>query len=255
MPSLPPPTPSPSATALPPGPPRRRDNGNPLLEVVVSIVIPAVILMKFSSEKYLGTTPALLIALAFPIGWGVYGLVRQRKLSFIAVIGVISTLLTGGIGLLKLDPQWLAVKEAAVPGLIGLAMLISARTRWPLIRMLVYNHQVLDVEKVDAQLAARGNVDAFEARLRNGTLLLAGTFFFSSAMNYLLARWIVTSPAGTEAFNEELGRLTLMSYPMIALPSMAMMIAVIYYVAHGAKQLTGLPLGEMLHHHAHTAPK
>jgi hypothetical protein len=240
---------------MPPPPARPRDNGNPLLEIVIAIVVPAVILMKFSGDQHLGTTKALLVALAFPLGWGVYGLVKQRKLSFVAVLGVISTLLTGGIGLLKLDPQWLAVKEAAVPGLIGLAVLVSARTRWPLIRMLVYNHQVLDVEKVDAQLAARGNVDAFEARLRNATLLLASTFFFSSAMNYLLARWIVTSPAGSEAFNEELGRLTLMSYPMIALPSMAMTIGVLYYLAHGAKQLTGLKLSEMLHHHAEIAAK
>jgi hypothetical protein len=234
---------------MPASPARPQNNGNPLLEVVIAIVVPAVILMKFSGAEYLGTTTALVVALAFPLGWGVYGLVKRRKVSFVAVIGVVSTLLTGGIGLLKLDPQWLAVKEAAVPGLIGLAVLISARTRWPLIRMLVYNHQVLDVEKVDAQLAARGNVDAFETRLRNATLLLAGTFFFSSAMNYLLARWIVTSPAGTEAFNEELGRLTLMSYPMIALPSMALTLGVVYYLAHGAKQLTGLPLMEMLHHH------
>lgn len=233
----------------PAAPPRKPDTGNPLIEVVVSIVIPAVILMKFSGEQHLGTLPALLIALAFPFGWGVADLVRRRKVSFIAVLGVISTLLTGGIGVLRLDPQWLAVKEAAVPGLIGLAVLASTRTRWPLIRMLVYNDKVLDVAKVDAQLAARGNTDAFEARLRNGTLLLAGTFFFSSLMNYVLARWIVTSPAGSEAFNEELGRLTLLSYPMIALPSMAMMIAVMVYLVHGAKQLTGLTLGQMLHHH------
>ncbi len=233
----------------PAAPPRKPDTGNPLIEVVVSIVIPAVILMKFSGEQHLGTLPALLIALAFPFGWGVADLVRRRKVSFIAVLGVISTLLTGGIGVLRLDPQWLAVKEAAVPGLIGLAVLASTRTRWPLIRMLVYNDKVLDVAKVDAQLAARGNTDAFEARLRNGTLLLAGTFFFSSFMNYVLARWIVTSPAGSEAFNEELGRLTLLSYPMIALPSMAMMIAVMVYLVHGAKQLTGLTLGQMLHHH------
>lgn len=235
---------------MPPAtPPRKPDNGNPLLEVVVSIVIPAVILMRFSGEQHLGTLAALLIALAFPFGWGVFDLVRKRKLNFIAVLGVVSTLLTGGIGVLRLDPQWLAVKEAAVPGLIGLAVLVSARTRWPLVRMLVYNDKVLDVAKVDAQLAARGNTAAFEARLRNGTLLLAGTFFFSSFMNYVLARWIVTSPAGSEAFNEELGRLTLLSYPMIALPSMAMMIAVMYYLVHGAKQLTGLTLGQMLHHH------
>ena len=34
--------------------------------------------------------------------------------------------------------------------------------------------------------------------------LLGATFFFSAIMNYLLATWIVTSPAGSTAFNEEL---------------------------------------------------
>jgi hypothetical protein len=65
-------------------------------------------------------------------------------------------------------------------------------------------------------------------------------------MNYVLARWIVTSPAGTEAFNNELGRLTLMSYPAIALPSMVMMMGLMFWLARGAKQLTGLDLGDML---------
>jgi hypothetical protein len=52
---------------------------------------------------------------------------------------VVSTLLTGGIGLLKLDAQWLAVKEAAIPALIGLAVLGSNWTSGPLIRILVFN--------------------------------------------------------------------------------------------------------------------
>jgi hypothetical protein len=229
--------------------PRPQNNGNPLLEILIAIVAPAVVLMRFSGDQHLGALNALLVALAFPLGWGLWGLLRQRKLGLVPVLGVVSTLATGGIGLLKLDAQWLAVKEAAVPGLIGLAVLVSARTRWPLIRMLVYSPQLVDVARVDAQLAARGTTAAFETRLRNGTLLLAGTFFFSALMNYLLARWVVTSPAGTEAFNAELGRMTLLSYPVIALPSMAMTLAVLYYVIHGARQLTGLSLGDMLHHH------
>ena len=232
-----------------PPPPRPQNNGNPLLEILVAIVAPAVVLMRSSGDQHLGAVNALLVALAFPLGWGLWGLLRQRKLGLVPVLGVVSTLATGGIGLLKLDAQWLAVKEAAVPGLIGLAVLVSARTRWPLIRMLVYSPQLVDVARVDAQLAARGTTAAFEARLRNGTLLLAGTFFFSALMNYLLARWVVTSPAGTEAFNAELGRMTLLSYPVIALPGMAMTLAVLYYVIHGARQLTGLSLGDMLHHH------
>jgi hypothetical protein len=133
-----------------------------------------------------------------------------------------------------------------VPLLIGLAVLGSNWTRWPLIRIFVFNPALFDVERIERALAERGTTVAFEMRLRTGTVLLAGTFFFSAAMNWTLARWIVTSPAGTEAFNAELGRLTLLSYPAIALPSMAMMITLMFWLARGAKQLTGLELGQMM---------
>jgi hypothetical protein len=67
-------------------------------------------------------------------------------------------------------------------------------------------------------------------------------------MNYALATWIVTSPAGSAAFNEELGRLTLLSYPMIALPSMLIMMAALYYLARMIHVLAGLKLAEALKH-------
>jgi hypothetical protein len=224
--------------------------GNPLLEIVVTIIVPAVVLMQLSSPERLGTAGALVLALAFPIGWGLRDAVTQRKLSWLALLGVVSTLLTGGIGLLKLDPQWLAVKEAAVPSLIGLAVLGSNWTRWPLIRVLVFNPTLFDVARVEQALRERGNLVRFELRLRRATYGLAGTFAFSAVANYALARWVVSSPAGTEAFNQELGRLTLWSYPVIALPSMAMMMALMWWLARGAKQLTGLDLTDMLHAHA-----
>jgi intracellular septation protein A len=238
----------------PPPPPAHEDRqlqrdpakGNPLIEIAVTILVPALILMQLSSESRLGSTGALVLALAFPVGWGLWEGVTRRKMSWLALLGVVSTLLTGGIGLLKLDPKWLAVKEAAVPALIGLVVLGSNWTRWPLIRILVFNPTLFDVPKVERALEARGTVLPFELRLRTGTLMLAGTFFFSAVMNYVLARWIVTSPAGSEAFNEELGRLTLLSYPFIAVPSMVMMMGLMYWLARGAKQLTGLPIGDML---------
>ena len=77
--------------------------------------------------------------------------------------------------------------------------------------------------------------------------MIAATFFFSAVMNYGLARWIVTSPAGSEAFNAELGRLTLLSYPAIALPSMLMMVGVLLYLTRALRRLTGLRLGQVLH--------
>ena len=52
------------------------------------------------------------------------------------------------------------------------------------------------------------------------------------------------SPAGSPAFNEELGRLTLLSYPIIAIPSMLMMMAVLYYLARTIRMLAGLKFTE-----------
>ncbi len=219
---------------------------NPLLEIAVTIVVPALILMKLSAENRLGTVGALLLALAFPLGWGIWDGIKRRKLNWLSVLGVVSTLLTGGIGLLALDAQWLAVKEAAVPTLIGLVILGSAWTRTPLIRLLVFNATLFDVDRVQKALDERGNRGAFEQRLRAGTVLLAATFFFSAVANYLLARWVVHAPAGTVTFNEELGRLTLLSYPIIAIPSMLMMMALMFWLARGAKALTGLGLTDML---------
>lgn len=224
----------------------KKDKPNPLLEIGITIIVPAVILMRWSGADDLGPLRALFLALAFPIGWGLWDGWRRRRLNWLSVLGVVSTLLTGGIGLLALDAKWLAVKEAAVPGLIGLAVLVSNWTRWPLIRVLVFNPDLFDVERVQRALDERRNAVRFELHLRTGTLLLAGTFFFSAAANYLLARWVVTSPAGSEAFNQELGRLTLLSYPVIALPSMLMMIGLLYWLARSAKGLTGLDLGDML---------
>lgn len=239
---MPPPEAVPAVDASP----NRRKKPNPLLEIAITIAIPALVLMKLSSDQQLGPLRALLLALAFPLAWGLWDGWKRRRLNWLSVLGVVSTVLTGGIGLLRLDAQWLAVKEAAVPALIGLAVLGSSWTRQPLIRILVFNADLFNVERVHQALAERGNEQAFEQRLRQGTQLLAGTFAFSAVANYVLARWIVNSPAGTEAFNHELGRLTLLSYPVIALPSMAMMMALMFWLARCARQLTGMTLEDML---------
>jgi hypothetical protein len=218
----------------------------PLLDLLLSIVLPSIVLMRFSDEQDLGASGALVVALAFPIGLGIYELLRYRQTNYIAVLGLVSVLLTGGIGLLQLDARWLAIKEAAIPAVLGIAVLVSARLGYPLIRVLLYNPKILDTPRISRILRERGVEQAFELRLSNATYLLAGTFFFSAVMNYLLAAWIVTSPSGTAAFNEELGRLTLLSYPVIAIPSMLMMLGIFWFLWRSIRAYTGLALEEIL---------
>lgn len=218
----------------------------PLIDLLVSIIIPSAILMKLSGDDYLGVSGALITALAFPISWGLFELLKYRKFNFIALLGLISVLLTGGIGLLQLDTQWLAIKEAAIPGIIGIAVLISTQTRYPLIKTLLYNPKVLNVDLISQKLDELGQTALFESRLMKATYLLAGTFIFSSMMNYILARWLVTSPAGSAKFNEQLGQMTLLSYPIIAIPSMLMMLAIFYYLWRTIHGITGLPLENII---------
>ena len=218
----------------------------PLVDLLVSLLIPSLILMKFSNEAQLGADKALMLALAFPLGWGLFELVKYRKFNFIALLGLISVLLTGGIGLLKLDNQWLAVKEAAIPGLIGIAVLVSTFTPYPLIRTLMFNKSLVNVDKIHERLEDSGNTRTFEIRLQRATYWFSGTFFFSSFMNYVLAKWIVVSPSGSEAFNAELAKMNLLSYPMIAIPSMVMLLGIFYYLWRTIHGLTGLEIDDVM---------
>ncbi|WP_434341125.1 VC0807 family protein [Motilimonas cestriensis] len=218
----------------------------PMVDLIVSIIIPSFILMKLSGDSELGASGGLIAALAFPLGWGLFELIKYRKFNFIALLGLLSVSLTGGIGLFELDTKWLAIKEAAIPAIIGIAVLASTFTPYPLVRALLFNPDVMDVEKIKQKLVEHNSTAAFEKRLMKATYLVAGSFAFSATMNYVLAKWLVTSPAGTAEFNEQLGQLTLYSYPMIALPSMLMLLGVFYYLWRAIRDLTGLTLEDVM---------
>ena len=218
----------------------------PMVDLLVSIIIPSIILMKFSGDDNLGANGALIVALIFPVSWGLFELFKYKKFNFIALLGLISVVRTGGIGLLQLDPQWLAIKEAAIPGIIGVAVLISTVTPYPLIKTLFYNPGIMNVDRIQTELNNNKNRKIFEHHLQNATYCLSATFLFSAIMNYVLARWIVTSPTGSAAFNEELGQMTLLSYPVIAIPSTIMMMAIMYYLWRTIHDMTGLKFEEIL---------
>lgn len=224
-------------------PPRRESF---LANLLLNIVIPAVILSKLSSEAYLGTQWAIVVALAFPLGYGLRDFFTTRKINLLSALGFISILLTGGISLLQLDPQYIAIKEAAIPGLIGLATLFSIKTRYPLVKTFVYNGKILRIEKITAALEAYGTQAEFDKVLRNTSYMIAGSFFLSSLLNYVLAKIVMVSPAGTEAFNIELGRMTALSYPVIVIPAMIVMMASLFYLFRNIRRLTQLSLEDVI---------
>ena len=219
---------------------------NPLLNILLSIVIPAIILSKFSTPEYLGVIPGFLIGLCFPMGLSLYELIIEKKVGFIAILGLVSTLLTGIIGILEIPTQWLAVKEAAVPLLIGLAVFISQYTPYPLIEKILYNDQLLKLSLIEERLQANNSKEKIQKGLRIASWMVTASFMLSAILNFTLTKYIVVSPAGTEAFNQELGKLTALSYPVIALPSTLVMVVALWYLIKQLKQATGLSMEEML---------
>lgn len=219
---------------------------NPLISILINIVIPAVILVYLAKESYLGPKVGFIVAFSFPLGYGILDFFKHRKFNLISVLGVINVLLSGGIGLLKIDNHWFAVKEAAIPGIIGLMALGSLKTRFPLIRTLLYNKMIINTGRVDAELQTRQNVEKFNSLLYKSTLFISGSFFLSSILNYVLAKAIVVSQPGTAAYNQELGKMTLLSYPVIVVPSMIIMGFTIWFLLRGIKDLTDLKLENIL---------
>ena len=219
---------------------------SPLVSLLVSIIIPAIILSKFSTEEYLGILPGFLVALAFPVAYAIYNLVVRKETGFIAILGFISIFLTGIIGVFEFPTEWLAVKEAAVPLLIGIAVIVSLKTPYPLVKKLLFNEELLDLKLIDKKLKENDNVFEIDKVLVKSTFMVAGSFLLSAFLNFFLTKYIVVSPAGTAAFNEELGTLTAISYPAIALPSTAVMFVALYYIFKQLTKLTGLSFEEIL---------
>ncbi|MDE2841034.1 MAG: MFS transporter [Chloroflexota bacterium] len=216
---------------------------NPLLSILLNIVIPVIILMRFSSDEWLGPMYGLLVALAFPLAYGIFDYSQRRTLNFLPIVGIVGILLTGGIGLLKLDPRWIAVKEGAVPLVIGIAVLGSLKTRFSLLSILL--NQVIDSAAVNAALDARRTRPAYEKRLVNATIIVAGSFFLSALLNYVLARLVVVSQPGTVAFNEELGKMTALSFPVISVPAIIILTIAIIYTVVGIRNVTGMELEQI----------
>jgi intracellular septation protein A len=215
-----------------------------MINILITLVIPVIVLTRFSGDDELGPTRGLLVALAFPIGWAAYEMYKQRKIGWTPIMGVVSVLLTGGIALLELPPELVAIKEASIPLALALAILVSAWIGKPLAR--IFLNQMLDRNKVERALAERGTMHEYEERTARATYMLASAFLLSAALNYGLARMVVTAEPGSETFNSQLGRMTALSFPVITIPVMVVLFITVFYILRIINRLTGLEAEDVI---------
>tara|TARA_B110001454_G_scaffold219099_1_gene249893 strand:+ start:126 stop:842 length:717 start_codon:yes stop_codon:yes gene_type:complete len=224
---------------------------NPLLNILFNIVIPILILNK--GGKWFGPKEALFVALAFPIFYGIYDYVQQKKTNYISLLGILNVGFTGGFALLKLEGIWFAVKEASFPILVGSFVLFSAFTKAPFVKTLFLNPQLLKMDSILASIAEKKREQEFEMLLKRGTILLSSSFVLSAILNFSLAYYIFTPIAASlgeeqraEVLNLQIAQMTQWSFIVIMIPSMLALISIMVYLFNQMKRITGLSNDELL---------
>jgi hypothetical protein len=222
----------------------RPNSSTAIVELLINVAAPTIVLVFLSTEDWLGPVWGLLVALAFPLGFSAYTAVRARRVSPIAIIVIGSVLLTGGIGLFELNVGWFAWKEAAVPLIMGLFVLVSTRTPWPAIPTLL--DPLLDAEKVQEHLEKQGTTEAHETALVGATFWMGMVLVLSAVGTFAFARFMVTSATGTEAFTAELGSYTGWSLAVVGIPTLIGMGVVLRGLLVGIEERTGVDVDVLL---------
>ena len=131
--------------------------------------------------------------------------------------------------------------------MMGLAIPLTLKTRKPLVKLLLFNEQIIDIPRVNAALAARNAQPQFDAVLRRVSWILAISFMVSGVVNFVMARWIVKAVSGTAEFNDQVGKLHLIEWPVITIPFVGVMMWCLFGVFFKSiTALTGLTQDEVM---------
>ncbi len=221
------------------------------LNLLFNVAIPIFLLNK--GGKYVDPQLALVLAFAFPLGYGLRDYSVRRHINAFSVLGLMNVLVTGGLALAKLDGAWFAVKEAAMPTLIGFFVLGSAWSQKPFVKTLFFQPQLFRLETIEQQLRERAAIPSFARLVRTTTILLAGSFFLSAVLNYVLAIRIFAPLAANleeaeraQAINEQIAQMTSSSMAIILVPSMICLFLIFWFLLKQLSKLTGVPHTELM---------
>ena len=230
-------------------PKAKSENG--FVSLFFNVLIPALLLSKASN--HLGPMTTLVVALAFPLSYGLHDLWKKRKWNALSVLGFTNVLVTGGLAVLGLGGIWFSVKEAFFPFLIGLFIWLSASKDSPLVKTFLLNPQTIHTDVIEAKLKESQKETEFLGLLQFSTKLLACSFFISSFLNFVLAQYIfkpidegIETTAKSVLLNEQIGQMTSYSALVIVLPSTVFLIGILWHLLSGIRKLTGLTTDQIL---------
>lgn len=240
-----------------------------MANILVNVLIPVLVLSFVSKDPNLQESPrpwhigplwAMIVALALPIGYGVWFFIKQRRANFFSALGLISVLMTGGLtlhlwnadGSVKTNAGLLfGIKEALIPLILGVAVLASHRRSTPLIRVFLYNDSIFDIKRIEGRVAELGREGDYDRILLGATRLFATSFVLSSLMNLGLAQWFFRnfdpgSATALEEFNSIVGRIMGWGFAVIGVPVLLFLFLTLRQLMKGLKTLTGFSDQELL---------
>ncbi len=224
---------------------------NGLFNLAFNILFP-ILILKYLSER-IGALPTLILALAFPVGYGIYDGLKRKKANVFSILGMFNVLLTGGLAVLGLGGIWFSVKEAAFPALVGLFVFISAFSQKPFIKILFVNPQLINIELLMEKLQQNQKETEFAQLMKTSTMWLSCSFFISAILNFALAIRIfvplevgLDSKAQSVALNLQIADMTKWAMLVILIPSMGILFLIFWRLLKRLSQLSGLTTEEIL---------
>ncbi len=246
---------------------------NSLANILINVLIPVMILSFLSKDPalqeklgkavrpwHIGPVYSMAIALALPLGYGIWHFIKSRKANFFSGLGMVSILLTGGLtlylwnqdGSVKPNAGMLfGLKEACIPLVLGIAILCSGKSKSPLLNTFLYNDGLFDIRKIEATIAARNNQLAYANLLKRATVMFSCSFFTSSVMNLCLALWFFRgfdhqAIDALEKYNQIVGKLTGWGFAVIGVPILIFFFLILRYLLKGLHILTGMKDDELM---------
>lgn len=241
---------------------------HPLANILINVLIPVLALSFLSKEPdapaaklwHVGPLYALFVALAFPIGYGIWFFVKTRKMNFFSGLGLFSVMLTGGLTLFLWNKDGtvnenaavlFGLKEASIPFVLGFAVIVSHWSKTPLLRTFLYNDSIFNIVKIEAKVNELGKQAAYDKAILNATILFGMSFFISTVLNFGMAMYFLgdldhTAANARELYNEKVAKVTGYGFLVIGFPIMVFLFFALRKLLAGLRSLTGFTDEELM---------
>jgi len=240
---------------------------HPLANILINVLIPVLALSYLSKDPaiqemlgkavkpwHIGPIKALIVALAFPICYGVWFFLKTKKMNFFSGLGLFSVLLTGGLTLFLWNKDGsvkehaavlFGLKEASIPFVLGVAIIASHWSKTPLLRTFLYSDSIFDINRIEGKVAELGKEIDYRKVLLNATLLFAASFFVSTLLNFGMAMYFLgdldhTATNARELYNEKVAKVTGWGFLVIGVPIMLFLFLTLRKLLKGLHRITGL---------------